>query len=96
MTTIYVLHVAPPFFCGTYRGGVLTIYGVIVLTLMMTTSALERRHRRFILAFAVGCALAASYGFLSGAWPFGVIEVIWCGIAIYRFHREVPSPLATN
>ncbi|MHB8458181.1 MAG: hypothetical protein ACYDBS_10925 [Acidimicrobiales bacterium] len=52
---------------------------------MMLTYALEHRHRYFVLAFAVGCALSTSYGFLSGAWPFGVVESLWCGIAPSRF-----------
>ena len=37
----------------------LTIYGVTVLTFMMSMYALERRHQLFVLAFAVGCALSA-------------------------------------
>ena len=45
----------------------LTVYGVVVLTFMMVMYALEGRDRRFVLAFAVGCALASSYGFASGA-----------------------------
>ena len=53
-----------------------TIYGVGALTFMMLMYAFERRDARFILAFAVGCALSSAYGFLSGAWPFGVVEII--------------------
>jgi len=49
----------------------LTIYGVVALSFMMTMYALERRGSKFVLAFAVGCALSSTYGFLSGAWPFG-------------------------
>jgi hypothetical protein len=64
---------------------VLTVYGVVVLTFMMVMYALERRDKRFVLAFALGCALSSSYGFLSGAWPFGVIEAVWCDIALARF-----------
>jgi len=65
---------------------VLTIYGVVVLTFMMVMYALERRNRRYIVAFALGCGLSSAYGFASGAWPFGVVEAIWCVIALYRFH----------
>jgi hypothetical protein len=65
----------------------LTIYGVVALTFMMTMYALERRHKRFVLAFACGCALASSYGFASGAWPFGVVEAIWALVALRRFQR---------
>lgn len=69
----------------------ITIYGVGALSFMMTMYALERRHRRFVLAFAVGCLLSSAYGFLSGAWPFGVIEAIWSGIALGRYRRTMGS-----
>jgi hypothetical protein len=64
---------------------VVTIYGVCALTFMMLMYALERRGRAFVLAFALGCALSSSYGFLSGAWPFGVVEAIWTFIALSRY-----------
>jgi hypothetical protein len=67
----------------------LTIYGVTALTFMMAMYALERRHRGFVLAFAVGCMLASSYGFLSGAWPFGVVEAIWSLVALRRYQLAV-------
>ena len=63
----------------------LTIFGVVVLTFMMLMYALERRGQGFILAFALGCGLSSAYGFLSGAWPFGVVEGIWTVIAIHRY-----------
>ena len=63
----------------------LTAFGVVVLTFMMLMYALERRGPRFILAFAVGCALSSTYGFLSGAWPFGIVEAIWTVIAVRRY-----------
>ncbi len=63
----------------------LTIYGVAALTFMMAMYALERRHRGFVLAFAAGCVLASSYGFLSGAWPFGAVEAIWSVVALRRY-----------
>ena len=63
----------------------LTAYGVLSLTFMMTMYALERRGPRFILLFALGCLLSSIYGFLAGAWPFGVIEAIWCAIALRRY-----------
>ena len=72
----------------------LTIYGVTVLTLMMVMYALERRDPRFIVAFAVGCVLSSSYGFASGAWPFGVVEAIWSLIVLHRFYRRRPETVA--
>jgi hypothetical protein len=65
----------------------LTVFGVTALTFMMVMYAFERRDRRFVLAFACGCALASIYGFLSGAWPFGVVEAIWAVVAVSRFTR---------
>lgn len=65
----------------------LTVYGVTVLTFMMLMYALERRGRKFVLAFALGCALSSSYGFASGAWPFGAVEAVWCAIALQRYRR---------
>jgi hypothetical protein len=65
----------------------LTGFGVGALTFMMAMYALENRGPGFVAAFGVGCALASTYGFLSGAWPFGVVEAIWCLIAFRRFVR---------
>jgi hypothetical protein len=70
---------------------VLTIYGASAVTFMMTMYALERRHRRFVLLFALGCLLSSSYGFLSGAWPFGAVEVVWAGIAVNRYRTEATT-----
>ena len=62
-----------------------TIYGVCAVTFMMTMYALEQRHPRFVLGFAFGCIVSSIYGFLSGAWPFGVVELIWSTIAFRRY-----------
>lgn len=63
----------------------ITAFGVVALTFMMLMYALESRGRGFVLAFAAGCALSSVYGFLSGAWPFGVVEAVWSVIALRRF-----------
>jgi hypothetical protein len=55
---------------------VLTVFGAVAVTFMMLMYALERRGRWFILAFACGCLLSSTYGFLAGTWPFGVVEAI--------------------
>ena len=62
-----------------------TVYGVVALKFMMVMYALESRGRGFVLAFAAGCVLSSIYGFLSGAWPFGVVEVIWAATALRRY-----------
>ena len=63
----------------------ITLYGVAALTFMMAMYALEQRHHHFVLAFAAGCALSSSYGFLTGAWPFGVVEAVWTLVALRRW-----------
>jgi len=65
----------------------LTIYGAAAVTFMMLMYAFERRGRRFILAFACGCALSSAYGFLAATWPFGVVELIWAAVALHRYRR---------
>jgi hypothetical protein len=67
-----------------------TIYGVCAVTFMIIMYALERRGRSFIALFALGCLLSSVYGFLAGAWPFGIAEIIWSGVAIQRY-RNVAS-----
>jgi hypothetical protein len=67
-----------------------TIYGVCAVTFMMVMYALESHGRRFVLLFALGCVLSSAYGFLSGAWPFGVVELIWSGVALRRYRELAP------
>jgi hypothetical protein len=73
-------------------GGVLTMltgFGVASLVFMMSMYALERRGPRFVLAFAAGCALSSAYGFVGGAWPFGVVEAVWALVAVRRWRLAV-------
>lgn len=63
----------------------LTLYGACAVTFMMLMYALEARGARFVAAFACGCALSSSYGFLAGTWPFGAVEAIWSLIALRRY-----------
>ena len=63
----------------------LTLFGLLAVTAMLIFYALEDRSPWFILAFAGACALASIYGFLQGAWPFGVVEAIWAAVAVYRW-----------
>ena len=66
-----------------------TFYGVCAVSFMMVMYALESRGRVFVLAFALGCVLSSIYGFLSGAWPFGVVELIWAGVAVRRYQQPI-------
>ena len=71
------------------RAGVdrLTGFGLFAVTAMLVTYALENRSHWFILAFAGACVLGSIYGFLQGAWPFGLVEAVWAFVAVYRWHR---------
>jgi len=63
----------------------LTAFGAAAVTFMMVMYAVEGRHRRYVLGFACACVLSSAYGFLAGAWPFGVVELIWAGVALRRY-----------
>jgi len=63
----------------------LTIFGLFAVTAMLVCYALEARSPWFILAFAVSCTLGSIYGFLQGAWPFGLVEAVWSVVAIRRW-----------
>jgi len=72
----------------------LTAFGLFAVTAMLVCYALEDRSPWFILAFAGACALGSAYGFLQGAWPFGVVEAIWAVVAVRRWRTvsKAPSP----
>ena len=63
----------------------LTLFGLFAVSAMLVCYALEARSRWFILAFAAACVLGSIYGFLQGAWPFGLVEAIWSGVAVKRW-----------
>ena len=66
----------------------LTLFGLFAVTAMLVTYALEKRSQWFILAFAGACVLGSIYGFLQGAWPFGLVESIWALVAARRWWNE--------
>ena len=65
----------------------LTTFGLFAVTAMLVFYALEERNPLYVLAFAGACALASIYGFLQGAWPFGVVEAVWAVVALGRWRR---------
>ncbi len=65
----------------------LSAFGLVAVTLMVGFYACENRSPWCILGFAAACLLGSLYGFLQGAWPFGVVEAIWAAIAAYRWRR---------
>ncbi len=65
----------------------LSLFGLFAVTMMLVCYALEDRSHWFVLGFAAGCGLASIYGFLQGAWPFGLVEAIWVAVAVRRWWR---------
>lgn len=65
----------------------LTVFGAAAVTAMLIFYAFEHRARAFILCFATACIASSVYGFLQGAWPFGIVEAIWSLVAVQRWRR---------
>ncbi len=63
----------------------LTWFGLIAVSAMLVCYAFEQRSRWWILGFAFACLAGSAYGFLQGAWPFGVVEAIWAAVAARRW-----------
>jgi hypothetical protein len=74
----------------------LSLFGLFAVTAMLVCYALEHRSPWFVLAFAVSCALGSVYGFLQGAWPFGLVEAVWAGVALDRWGRPRRKPKAES
>ncbi len=66
----------------------LTLFGLFAVIAMLVFYALENRSAWFILAFAGACVLGSAYGFLQGAWPFGLVEAVWSVVALYRWRSQ--------
>lgn len=69
----------------------LTLFGLFAVTAMLIFYALEDSSPWYILAFAAACAFGSIYGFLQGAWPFGLIEAIWAGVAVWRWRARTKN-----
>lgn len=70
----------------------LDAFGLFAVSAMLASYALEARSAWFVLAFAVACALGSAYGFLQGAWPFGLVEAVWSLVALKRFLSRARPP----
>jgi len=69
----------------------LTAFGLFSVSAMLACYALEDRAHWFVLPFAASCALASAYGFLQGAWPFGIVESIWAIVPLYRWRNRIAA-----
>jgi hypothetical protein len=63
----------------------LSLFGLAAVSAMLVCYALEERSRWYVLGFSAACAAGSAYGFLQGAWPFGIVEAIWSLVAVRRW-----------
>jgi hypothetical protein len=66
----------------------LTIFGLFAVSAMLLCYAMESRSSWWTLGFAGACSLGSAYGFLQGAWPFGLVEGIWTLVAIGKWRKR--------
>ena len=81
----------PELWASTPTMDPLTVFGALAVSAMLLFYALEQRSPAYVLAFAGACLASSAYGFLQGAWPFGVVELIWSGVALRRWLSRVRS-----
>jgi hypothetical protein len=68
----------------------LTLFGLVAVSLMLLFYTFEDSSHWCVLGFAAACLLGSVYGFMQGAWPFGLVEGIWAFIALKRWqHRRL-------
>jgi hypothetical protein len=73
------------------RMDALTLFGLVSVTAMLVFYTLEDRSPWYVLAFACACALGSIYGFMQGAWPFGLVEAVCSAIAVRRWRMRVAN-----
>ncbi|SFS04278.1 hypothetical protein [Sphingomonas jatrophae] len=67
----------------------LSAFGLFAVGFTLICYALEARSPWWTLAFAFGCLLGSAYGFLQGAWPFGLVELAWTAVALVKWRRQM-------
>ena len=65
------------------------LLGLVAISIMVISYALERYSSFFIATFALGCVLAAVYAYHLGSYPFLIAESIWAAIAFARWRSAV-------
>ena len=74
----------------------LTSFGLFAVSAMLVCYALDARSHWWTLGFAGACLLGSIYGFLQGAWPFGLVEGIWSLVAARRWWQRFRSAAAAQ
>lgn len=67
---------------------IVEVIGIVAVSIMVISYALEDRHPFYIAIFAFGCAMAAVYALLIDAYPFVIAESIWSLVAFTRWRKR--------
>ena len=71
----------------------LETFGFVAVTTMVISYGLEERSSGYIVLFALGCGMAATYALLIESYAFFVAESVWCLIAFRRYWRQAGSSI---
>jgi hypothetical protein len=74
----------------------LSLFGLVAVSAMLIFYALEDRGPWAVIGFAFACAAGSAYGFLQGAWPFGLVEAVWSVIALLRWRERLAQARASG
>ncbi|WP_294234288.1 hypothetical protein [uncultured Sphingomonas sp.] len=74
----------------------LSLFGLAAVSFTLVCYAKESGAHWWTLGFVLGCLAGSAYGFLQGAWPFGVVELVWAVVSFRRWLklRTIPEPIA--
>ena len=63
----------------------LSLFGIAAVSFTLLCYAMESGSHWWTLGFVLGCIAGSAYGFLQGAWPFGVVEIVWALVSFRRW-----------
>lgn len=72
----------------------LSAFGLFAVSAMLIFYSFEEKSPWCVLGFAAACALGSAYGFLQGAWPFGLVEAVWSLVALRKWRLVRGRPMA--
>ena len=70
----------------------LSAFGLFAVTAALICYAMEARSHWWTLGFVAACVLGSIYGFLQGAWPFGLVEIAWAIVSLLRWRKLTSHP----
>ncbi len=73
---------------GGFAFDTLSLFGLAAVSASLLCYTMESRSPWWTLGFAAANLAAAIYGFLQGAWPFGLIETFWALAALMRWRKQ--------